>query len=96
MISRFPFVWTAPVGHFLARTLQTVVYLIATKAAVATFLVFYTFCQMLIAFTVDLTVTISEFNFFIKTEIEPFSAQSRREMAQKLCTIMQFHGDNKR
>lgn len=95
MIYRFPFVWATPIGNFLTKTFQTAVYFIATKAAVTTFLVFfYTFGQIVKALTVDLTVMISEFNFFIKTEIGQFSAQSRRQIAQKLCAIIQFHGDD--
>lgn len=79
----------------MALLLETVAFTGAAIASTTVYLVSYAFCQFLIAFAKDLKQNIIEFNIDIMNEPRSRSAKSYGKLENKLCEIIQFHGDAK-
>lgn len=93
---RLPFDWTKSTSYFTLFIFQTFSFFSTVRSSLAVFLVLYGFCQILIAFTEDLTIEINEFKHFVETGHKPFTKEFCSQIERKLCNIVQFHADTKR
>lgn len=94
--NRLPYDSTTPIGYFTTIILQALIFIGSTVSARTVFVMFYSFCQVLIAFARDLSQELNELNSDILAESEPFSIACSARFKKKLCNIIQFHADAKR
>lgn len=93
---RFPWDQTTITGYIAATIIKFIAYLYRAYALTSVYYTFVGFCQVSIAFTIDLELNIQNINEYIANEEDPNIPESQARLETMLRDFIEFHGDAKR
>lgn len=92
---RFPWDQTTITGYIAATIIKFIAYLYRAYALTSVYYTFVGFCEVSIAFAIDLELNIGNINEYIANEENPNSPASQAQLETMICDFIQFHGDAK-